>query len=124
MFVTIAAAVFFAGSASAAVLYAKNNGVDSLTCGAIATPCRSISQAIVSAGASPATTILVGPGIYGDINGDGTLDTTPFSGEENPSNNGGRNLRRRGDRQRRRDVFEAVSVATELRFSACRVLAT
>jgi hypothetical protein len=47
------------------------NAVDSPTCGAAATPCRSISQAIANAAAGD--TILVKPGLYGDIDGDGAL---------------------------------------------------
>jgi parallel beta helix pectate lyase-like protein/uncharacterized protein DUF1565 len=42
-------------------------GVDSATCGSKAAPCRSISQAIANAAAGD--TVLVGPGFYGDVNG-------------------------------------------------------
>jgi hypothetical protein len=63
----------------ATTVYVANNGVDSNVCGTIATPCRSITQAI--ANAAPGNTIVVGPGAYGDLNGNGLLGDT---GEENP----------------------------------------
>jgi hypothetical protein len=53
----------------AATLYVANTGVDSASCGDRTTPCRSLSQGIVRATAGD--TILVGPGRYGDLNGDG-----------------------------------------------------
>jgi hypothetical protein len=55
-------------SASGATLFAANQGVDSGTCGGVKTPCRSISQTI--ANAVDGDTIVVGPGHYGDLNGD------------------------------------------------------
>jgi len=58
------------------VLYAANNGIDSATCGARSSPCRSINQTI--ANASAGALIIVGPGVYGDLNRDGDLT------EENP----------------------------------------
>ena len=72
-----------APAASAATLRTSNLGTDSSTCGASASPCRSISQAIVNA--SDGDTIWVGPGHYGDVNGDGF--TGP--GDEQPDPNGG-----------------------------------
>ena len=51
----------------AATLSVANNGLDSDTCGSLAAPCRSISQAI--AHASEGDTLVVGPGRYGDLNG-------------------------------------------------------
>lgn len=48
-----------------------NNGVDESTCGTRHAPCRSVSQALANAGTGD--TILVGPGRYGDLNGDGAL---------------------------------------------------
>jgi len=66
-----------AGAAEAATLNVANNGQDSGTCGAAASPCRSISQAI--ANASAGDRIVVGPGRYGDLDGDGNF-TSP--GEE------------------------------------------
>ena len=44
-------------------------GVDSPTCGAIKTPCRSIGQGLANAGEG--FFVLVYPGLYGDLNGDG-----------------------------------------------------
>jgi parallel beta-helix repeat protein len=52
-------------------LHVENNGVDSTTCGDARSPCRSISQGIENA--SPGDTVLVGPGQYGDLDGDGLL---------------------------------------------------
>ena len=49
------------------------NGVDAPTCGATSDPCRSITQAIRNAVAGDF--IYVGPGDYGDIDGDGHLYT-------------------------------------------------
>jgi hypothetical protein len=54
-----------------ATLYVANNAVDSPECGGFAAPCRSISQAI--ANAQPGDRLLVGPGRYGDVNGNGVL---------------------------------------------------
>jgi parallel beta-helix repeat protein len=68
----MATVTFFGGatvSAWAATLHVANNGVDSPTCGGKTAPCRSISQAI--ANASDEDRIVVGPGRYGDLNGDG-----------------------------------------------------
>ncbi len=56
-----------------------NNGVDNFGCGApVTNPCRSVSMAISNAAAGDV--IIVGPGVYGDLNGDGTLADSP--GEE------------------------------------------
>lgn len=66
-------------TAEAATLWASNVGTDSSTCGSSAKPCRSISQAMVNA--TDGDTILVGPGHYGDVNGDGNF-TGP--GDEQP----------------------------------------
>ncbi len=52
-------------------LNVANNGVDSPSCGTRNIPCRSISQAIANANAGD--TIEVGPGRYGDLNGNGTF---------------------------------------------------
>jgi len=57
--------------ADSATLNVANNGVDSDICGAASAPCRSISQAI--ANAADGDTVVVGPGRYGDLNGDGRL---------------------------------------------------
>jgi hypothetical protein len=79
---TLAAAAFLlaASLASARTLNTAMNGLDSSSCGDPKTPCRSISQAIVNA--QPNDTVLVGPGRYGDVNGDGALSG---SGEEGQS---------------------------------------
>jgi hypothetical protein len=55
-----------------------DNAVDQPGCRSKASPCRSISQAI--ANAMPGDEIVVGPGAYGDLNGDGSLS---LPGEEN-----------------------------------------
>ena len=67
------------GANRAEVLHVANNGVDSpdsasgvVGCGRKDKPCRSIGQAITNA--APGDTILVGPGRYGDLNGDGDFD--------------------------------------------------
>jgi Right handed beta helix region len=68
-------AVITVARADAAVLWVENFGVDSPTCGSsLSSPCRSISQAIGNA--STLDVVLVGPGIYGDIDYDGAF-TTP-----------------------------------------------
>jgi hypothetical protein len=74
------------GTTAAATLWTSNVGSDSSTCGASASPCRSISQAIVNAAGGD--TIWVGPGHYGDVNGDGNF-TGP--GDEQPDPNAGLN---------------------------------
>jgi hypothetical protein len=71
-------------TAAAATLWTSNVGSDSASCGASASPCRSISQAIVNA--TDGDTIWVGPGHYGDVNGDGNF-TGP--GDEQPDPNAG-----------------------------------
>lgn len=53
-------------------LFVANNGIDTPGCGSKQEPCRSISQAINNA--SAADVILVGPGLYGDLNGDGDFN--------------------------------------------------
>jgi hypothetical protein len=69
--------VGLASSAHALTLNVATNGVDSPTCGKAVTPCRTISQAADNANAGDR--ILVGPGVYGDLNQDGDLTD---SGEE------------------------------------------
>lgn len=66
--------LFPAASVQAKTLYTANLGVDSGTCGGKTTPCRSITQSITNAAVGDK--ILVGPGVYGDIDNDG-LYTTP-----------------------------------------------
>jgi hypothetical protein len=62
-------------------LYVAINGLDGLSCGPVPSPCRSITQGI--ANAVVGDTIIVGPGVYGDLDGDGTPGDSP--GEETPS---------------------------------------
>src|SRR5438477_644844 len=81
-------AVSLFGLVSAAygnTLHVANNGVDSGGCGSSSSPCRSITRAIVNARVSgiAGDTILVGPGVYGDLNRNGTLGDS--AGEEVPS---------------------------------------
>ena len=53
-------------------IFVANNAIDSETCGTRREPCRSISKAIENA--RDGATIVVGPGRYGDLNGDGDFD--------------------------------------------------
>lgn len=69
-----------ASTPMAATVLVANEGVDSAACGRKAAPCRSISRGITNALAGD--TIVVGPGHYGDLNGNGTLGEP---GEESPS---------------------------------------
>ena len=68
-----------AASAPAATIYVASNGVDGSSCGIKTSPCRSIGQA-VNFIAAAGDTVVVGPGKYGDLNGDGILGNSP--GEE------------------------------------------
>jgi hypothetical protein len=68
-----------AASAQSRVFHVKNFGVDGPDCGGEFTPCRSISQGIRTA--STGDTVLVGPGLYGDLNRNGITGET---GEEGP----------------------------------------
>jgi hypothetical protein len=65
--------------ADAATRHVEVTGVDGPSCGSNASPCRSIGQGIANAAAGDS--VVVGPGVYGDLNGDGVLGA---SGEENP----------------------------------------
>lgn len=67
-----------AAAGHAATLQVSNLGADSPSCGSSSSPCRTISQAIDNANAGD--TIIVGPGVYGDVNADGDLSDP---GEEN-----------------------------------------
>src|SRR5688572_9374211 len=73
-------ALLLSVQADAATLRVENVGIDSATCG-ITPSCRSISQAIANAVAGD--TITVGPGRYGDLNGNGYFDDP---GDERPGN--------------------------------------
>ena len=68
-----------ASAARAATLYVANDGVDDPACGSKKSPCRSISQA-VNTRAADGDSVVVGPGVYGDLNGNGTPGDAP--GEE------------------------------------------
>lgn len=63
------------------IRYVANNGVDGAGCGTSTHPCRSISAA--EASSRYGDTIMVGPGVYGDLNHDGVLGNSP--GEETGS---------------------------------------
>ena len=76
--VVIAAVLVPCATVNAAMHHVRSTGADSVTCGALASPCRSITQAI--ANASDGDSIIVGPGLYGDLNDDGMLSGT--GGEE------------------------------------------
>jgi hypothetical protein len=65
-----------------AVLFVGNEGSDSDTCGYEWQRCRSISQAIRNA--HDGDTILVGPGLYGDVNGDGGISSNDPGEELSP----------------------------------------
>lgn len=63
------------GSVAAArggTLHVASYGADSPACGGKTDPCRTLTQAISNAGSGD--TVLVGPGRYGDVNGDGSFD--------------------------------------------------
>ena len=73
----LAMAAIQAAPAQAATWYAANNGLDTSPC-TKTVPCRSITRAL--AVASPGDTIQVGAGVYGDLDGSGTVGDAP--GEE------------------------------------------
>jgi len=78
---TLATLVLLACTAPAygRTLYVANTGLDSPSCGAKTSPCRSIGQAVNTL-AADGDTVVVGPGRYGDLDGSGTLADYP--GEE------------------------------------------
>lgn len=69
----LAAVIIWAatGEVEAKTLAVAVHGTDDATCGGKATPCRSIARAIANAAAGDS--IVVGPGRYGDLDGDGVL---------------------------------------------------
>lgn len=87
LFLTTTLAAAQAAPAAAASVNVANWGADSGTCGASTSPCRSITQAI--ANAAVGGSIVVGPGVYGDIDNDGTLgepgEETPGIGQYGPA---------------------------------------
>ncbi len=76
------ASTLLAGGAAAAAgtVHVANTGVDSPACGSFAAPCRTIGRGVQAARAGD--TVLVRPGIYGDIDRDGVLGG---AGEETPA---------------------------------------
>jgi hypothetical protein len=67
--------IFFIGTSHSVLaqkMFVANNAIDSSTCGTRSEPCRSVSRAIDHANSGD--TIVVGPGSYGDLNGDGDFD--------------------------------------------------
>ncbi|HTO06264.1 MAG TPA: hypothetical protein VMR86_04330 [Myxococcota bacterium] len=66
-----------AGAASGKTLNVSMHGVDSAGCGSPTSPCRTIAMGISEAAAGD--TVLVGPGLYGDIDGNGDFTS---AGEE------------------------------------------
>lgn len=60
-------------AASAATIHVGNHGSDTADCGSTAAPCRTISQGVRVA--SPGDRVLVQPGVYGDVDGDGAFVT-------------------------------------------------
>jgi len=82
--ISVAAVVLLALSpcVPAATIHVANNGVDSAACGPSGNACRSITKAIHHA--VKGDVIVVGPGKYGDLNGNGVLGEP---GEEAPPAN-------------------------------------
>lgn len=82
IFGALAGACLFAPYANATTpagntLYVANNGFDTGTCGAVETPCRTITQGI--ANALEGDTLIVKPGLYGELDGTASID---YVGEE------------------------------------------
>ena len=55
--------------AGAATVYVANTGSDGAACGTVSSPCRTINQGVVVA--SNGDRVVVQPGVYGDVDGDG-----------------------------------------------------
>jgi len=79
----LALTLLLAAPAWAGKIRVETNGVDTDTCGTKTAPCRTITRAL--AHAPEGGTIVVGPGRYGDLDGDGTLGEAE---EENPEDCG------------------------------------
>jgi hypothetical protein len=62
-----------AADASAATIYVANTGTDGPSCGGQSAPCRTISQGVVVASAGDRVVVM--PGVYGDVDGDGEFVT-------------------------------------------------
>lgn len=88
--VSVGLALVIAGEARADSRYVANDGVDSGDCGGLETPCRSLGRAI--ANASAGDTIIVGPGVYGDIHGYGSDHVAPGYEEGSAACGGTRGL--------------------------------
>jgi len=71
------------GAQAGAIIHVANNGLDGPGCGTPASPCRSISAGI--AAAAEGDTVLVRPGLYGELDMDGALGS---QGEETGDNYG------------------------------------
>ena len=76
--IALFAALWTAARSNAATVYVANDGKDGASCGTEPLPCRSLSAAV--ARASDGDTVEVGPGRYGDLDGNGALGNT--AGEE------------------------------------------
>ncbi len=72
LFVAAPAILGMVTPAASANLYVRNSGLDSAHCGGAQNACRTINRGIENA--SPGDNVWVGPGLYGDLNGDGDLD--------------------------------------------------
>jgi len=72
LFVAGLAVLCMAAPAVSHDLFVRNAGLDSAQCGGTQNACRTINRAI--ANAASGDNIWVGPGRYGDLNGDGDLD--------------------------------------------------
>ena len=70
-FALLAALIIAPPASHAAKVLVAVDGVDTTPCGTKAAPCRTIGFAIALA--APNDTVLVGPGHYGDLDGDGAL---------------------------------------------------
>jgi nitrous oxidase accessory protein NosD len=70
--VTTLLVLALAFEAGAATLFVRNDGMDAPVCGKSTQPCRSIGAALRSA--IDGDRVVVGPGRYGDLNGNGTAD--------------------------------------------------
>lgn len=72
-FTCVVVVLVSANEVRATTLHVANTGVDSATCGPQAAPCRSIGQAITNSSAGD--TVVVGPGVYGDLTDNGDFLT-------------------------------------------------
>jgi parallel beta-helix repeat protein len=68
-----AAATSAAAQTGSTTVYVAGNGIDDVNCGSKALPCRSITMGMEQA--PDHGTVVVGPGRYGDLDGDGQLSS-------------------------------------------------